>query len=43
MIDCTDCDGSGNCNECQDNLDERCFSCDGEGICQECNGEGKIE
>lgn len=44
-VDCTSCDGTGNCQDCvsgfvDEEETEECETCEGTGDCQECDGNG---
>ena len=42
MIECTECDGTGDCDSCGGEGTD-CDTCDGTGDCISCGGDGEVE
>lgn len=40
MIECSECEGSGDCGNCDG---QGCDTCEGSGDCTNCNGDGEVE
>ncbi len=41
MDDCENCDGTGNCPDCNEVFNDDCVECGGGGVCNDCGGTGE--
>lgn len=42
MDECENCDGSGECPDCELGVDDDCITCGGTNECEACDGTGEV-